>query len=262
MSSFIWRDLIPDCNGYMRSLGSGKRQKWLDMKIGILQTGQSPQELRATLGDYPDFFRHLLAGRGLSFQTWHVEAMEFPASVHDADGWLITGSRHGVYEDHPFIAPLEQFIRDAFDASVPMVGICFGHQIIAQALGGKVEKFAGGWAVGAQEYDFGGQTLTLNAWHQDQVTRAPDSAELLGTNPFCANAALIYPGRALTIQAHPEFSDEFVQGLIDTRARGVVPDPIQDQAEARMGGKRDNAQIADRIEAFFRDNRAASKPAA
>jgi len=105
------------------------------MQIGILQTGASPDALRGEHGDYPDFFERLLQGRGLAFRRFHVEAMEFPASVQECDGWLITGSRHGAYEDHPFIKPLEDFIRRAYDERVPMVGICFGHQIMADALG-------------------------------------------------------------------------------------------------------------------------------
>lgn len=232
------------------------------MKIGILQTGQAPETIRGALGDYPDLFQHLLDGHGLGFRNYHVEAMEFPASIHDADGWLITGSRHGAYEDHAFIPPLEAFIRDAYAAAVPMVGICFGHQIIAQALGGRVEKFDGGWSVGAQDYDFGGQTLTLNAWHQDQVVTRPEGAQVAASSGFCENAALIYPGRAFTVQAHPEFRDEFIQGLIDTRARGVVPDPLLDKANARMGGKRDNDVLAERIGAFFHAAKAARKGAA
>lgn len=221
------------------------------MKIGILQTGQAPETIRGALGDYPELFSHLLADQGFSFRNYHVEAMDFPASIHDADGWLITGSRHGAYEDHAFIAPLEGFIRDAYGAAVPMVGICFGHQIIAQALGGKVEKFPGGWSVGAQDYDFGDEKLTLNAWHQDQVTQRPEGAEVAARSGFCENAALIYPGRAFTVQAHPEFRDDFVQGLIDTRARGVVPDPLLEAAGARMGGKRDSDVLAERIAEFF-----------
>ena len=222
------------------------------MKIGILQTGQAPETIRGALGDYPEMFAQLLADQGFSFDSYHVEAMAFPASIHDADGWLITGSRHGAYEDHAFIPPLEAFIRDAYAAAVPMVGICFGHQIIAQALGGKVEKVNGGWSVGAQDYDFGDEKLTLNAWHQDQVVTRPDGAEVAATSGFCENAALIYPGRAFTVQAHPEFSDGFVQGLMDTRARGIVPDALLDVANARMGGKRDNDVLASRIAAFFR----------
>ncbi|MFV0294421.1 MAG: type 1 glutamine amidotransferase [Paracoccus sp. (in: a-proteobacteria)] len=224
------------------------------MHIGILQTGQAPDALRDKLGDYPDFFVRLLAGRGLIFTIYHVEAMKFPDSIHDADGWLLTGSRHGAYEDHPFIQPLENFIREAYAAAIPMVGICFGHQIIAQALGGKVEKFSGGWSVGAQDYQFGDRTLTLNAWHQDQIIQRPEGSEIAASSAFCENAALIYPGHALTVQAHPEFEDSFIEGLIETRAKGVVPDDLLDQAHKRMGGRRDNAELAILIESFFRNS--------
>jgi GMP synthase-like glutamine amidotransferase len=225
------------------------------MRIGILQCGQSPAQLKDELGDYPDMFVRLLDGRGFTFRTWHVEGMEFPADVHEAEGWLLTGSRHGAYEDHDFIPPLEDFIRQAHSAGVPMVGICFGHQIIAQALGGKVVKHPDGWAVGAQDYDFGGKPVTLNAWHQDQVVSRPGGAEVAGRSDFCRNAALIYGDRAFTVQAHPEFDDAFVQGLMDTRARGVVPQDLLDRAAARMGQARDASGIADRIEAFFKQPR-------
>ena len=223
------------------------------MQIGILQCGQAPEALKDQAGDYPDMFIRLLAESGFTFRNYHVEGMEFPASVHDADGWLLTGARHGAYEAHDFIPPLEDFIREAYAEAVPMVGICFGHQIIAQALGGKVEKYAEGWSVGAKEYDFEGETLTLNAWHQDQVTQLPEGARVVGQNDFCANAALLYPGRAFTVQPHPEFTDSFVQGLIETRAIGVVPTPLLDRARAGMGGKRDSDVIAARIAAFFRE---------
>ncbi len=225
------------------------------MLIGILQTGQAPAELRERTGDYPAMFEQLLAGQGFDFRTWHVEAMEFPESVHDADGWLITGARHGVYEDHPFIPKLESFIRKARDAHVPMVGICFGHQIIAQALGGKVEKFGGGWAVGPQEYDFQGEPVTLNAWHQDQVVRPPESADVVATDDFCRYAALAYDDWALTVQAHPEYDEGFIDGLMQTRGKGLVPEPLMDQARARFGKPNSSAEMATRIARFFKQPR-------
>ena len=222
------------------------------MRIGILKCGQSPEILRGDQGDYDTMFERLLAGRGFDFDSYHVETMEFPDNIHSADGWLLTGSRHGAYEDHAFIPPLETFIRDAYAQSVPMVGICFGHQIIAQALGGKVVKHPAGWAVGAQDYEFDGEKITLNAWHQDQVTELPQGAEVAATNAFCENAALVYGNRAYTVQAHPEFDDSFVDGLIEHRAKGVVPPDLLEAARARMGGARQSGSIADRIEAFFK----------
>ncbi|MFN7050923.1 MAG: type 1 glutamine amidotransferase [Gemmobacter sp.] len=228
------------------------------MLIGILQTGQAPDALAAQSGDYPDMFRRLLAEQGLSFRTYRVLDLEFPASVSECDGWLITGSRFGAYEDHAFIPPLEDFIRQAFAQAVPMVGICFGHQIIAQALGGKVEKFAGGWSVGPTEYDFGGQALRLNAWHQDQVVERPAMAQVAGRSAFCENAALVYDDRIFTVQAHPEFRSEFVDGLMKTRGKGVVPDRLMEEAGARLDQPIDDQILARRIADFFKAPRKAA----
>ncbi|MFN6976631.1 MAG: type 1 glutamine amidotransferase [Gemmobacter sp.] len=226
------------------------------MQIGILQTGRAPDALVGTTGDYPAMFARLLDGYGFTFRTWAVVDMDFPKGVHDADGWLITGSRHGAYEDHPFIKPLEAFIRDAYAAHVPMVGICFGHQIIAQALGGRVEKFSGGWSVGPTVYDFEGEAVTLNAWHQDQVTALPPGARIVARGPMCDYAALAYDDRALTIQAHPEFSRDFIEGLMQTRGRGLVPEDRLAAASERRGRPLSDQAVADRIAAFFKQPRA------
>ncbi len=223
------------------------------MLIGILQTGHAPDALRPDHGDYDDLFRRLLGGRDFSFRTYAVVDGAFPDGPEAADGWLITGSRHGAYEDHPWIPRLEAFIREARAAGVPIVGICFGHQIIAQALGGKVEKFPGGWSVGPTEYDWGGETIRLNAWHQDQVTALPEGATVVASSPFCANAALVYGDSILTVQAHPEFHRAFAADMIEKRGRGIVPDPLLDAAKERLkAAPLDDTRIADRIAAFLR----------
>ncbi len=221
------------------------------MLIGILETGLAPEALRERSGSYPDMFARLLGPYDFEFRTWSVVQMRFPDSVFDAEGWLITGSRHGAYEDLPFIRPLEALIRRAVEEAIPVVGICFGHQIVARALGGRVEKFDGGWAVGPQAYDFGGETLTLNAWHQDQVIEPPAEAEIIATHPFCPYAGLRYGDRALTVQAHPEFDDGFLEGLIEARGRGLVPDDRLEAALDRLGRKNDADVIAARIAQFF-----------
>lgn len=222
------------------------------MKIGILQTGRSPDELRARHGDYDDLFKRLLAGRGFEFVTFKVLDGELPNTVNDADGWLITGSRFGAYEDHEWIPPLEEFLRATYAKGVPIVGVCFGHQILAQALGGKIEKYDGGWAVGPTDYDMtDGQGERIMAWHQDQVTGLPKDAEVIGSNDFCANAILAYGDKALTVQPHPEFSADFLADLIKAR-RDVLPDHVAKAAEARLDDSLTSARYADIFEDFFK----------
>ena len=133
-----------------------------------------------------------------------------------------------------------------------MVGVCFGHQIMAQALGGNVEKFSGGWSVGANDYDFEGQTVTLNAWHQDQVTSVPKGAKIIAHSPFCAVAGLAYGTHGLSVQAHPEFSSEFVDGLMDSRGKGVVPEALLSKARTRLNDKIDQPLLARKIANFFK----------
>ena len=223
------------------------------MLIGILACGHFPVMDGYPERSYSDLYADLLAGRGLTFRTWTVADMEFPDGIHDAEGWLITGSKHGAYEDVPFVKSLEDFIRRAYAADVPLVGICFGHQIIAQALGGKVEKYPGGWAMGRQVYDFedGGETA-LNAWHQDQVTEAPSEARAVAQNDFCENAALAYKGRAYSVQAHPEFDADAIRLLCDVRRAYVTPDLMQ-HVNAGLDQPVANARLADKIAAFFKE---------
>ncbi|WP_324755054.1 type 1 glutamine amidotransferase [Roseovarius sp. Pro17] len=220
--------------------------------VGILLTGHSPEDIKADLGDYDAMFADLLKGHGLTYRTYAVVDGEFPDAVQDCDSWLITGSKHGAYEPHDWIPPLEQFIRDVYDDGRPMVGICFGHQIIAQALGGTVQKYSKGWAVGRQDYLIDGQPVALNAWHQDQVTKLPADATVIGQNAFCDNAALLYGNRILTLQPHPEHTAEFFGRLAESRGRGLVPDDVLDAAIAQMDKPTQHQSVADRMAAFLK----------
>ena len=222
------------------------------MHIGILQSGHFPTGEGHPEQTYGDLYSEFLKGRGLTFETWSVVDMEFPDSIHAADGWLISGSKHGVYEEVPFIKPLEQFVREVYAAQIPLVGICFGHQLMAQALGGKVEKFTGGWSLGRQLYQLDGNEVALNAWHQDQVIQPPAEARTIGTGDSCAHAALAYPGRAFSVQAHPEFDDSHVSLLLDVR-RAALDEDQAATVRANLGKPLSNADLAARITAFFKE---------
>ncbi len=208
--------------------------------------------LVSKFGDYDDMCISLL---GMQFETavYAVLDNDFPDSVQDADGWLISGSRFGVYEDHDWIPPLEDFLRTAYARSIPIVGICFGHQILAQALGGKVEKYSGGWSVGLVEYQMAGaeDPVPINAFHQDQVLEPPADATTIGSTDFCQHAMLAYGNKALTLQPHPEFSNAFTESLIDTRGREVLPASVVESGLHSINQPAAQEKMAEQIQQFF-----------
>ncbi len=221
------------------------------MKIGILIAGNLAEAYEDRYGDFADMFEELLSGRGLTFERFAVVDGVFPDSAHACDGWLVTGSKHGAYEDLPWIARLEEFIRQSYAGNVPIAGICFGHQIIAQALGGKVVKFPGGWGAGTSEFRLPDGELTLHALHQDQVIEAPPEAEVIASSDFCAIAGLAYRGNAISFQPHPEFSRELMRELIEQKFAAGMPREQADAALATLADAPDSVKLADKLAEFF-----------
>jgi len=199
------------------------------MRLAILETGRPPGDLSERFGDYPSMFERLL-GDSFDIDVFEARAGQIPEpTTHHA--YLITGSPAGVYEPLPWIEPLLEFIRDSKQAR--MVGVCFGHQAMAQALGGRVEKSHKGWSTGLHRYDIverqpwmdSSDPIAIPASHQDQVVVQPPNTTIVARSDFTPHAALAWTDRpAISFQFHPEFSPDFAKALIRARS-DALPNP-------------------------------------
>ena len=207
--------------------------------------------MRPAHGEYPDMFARLLSEGGLEtdWRVYDICAGETPQSPDECDGWLISGSKCGVYEDHEWLPPLFELIRQIHAARAPTVGICFGHQAIAHALGGRAEKSDKGWGAGRQTWQICGDAewmrpqlseFSLLASHQDQITQLPPDAVLLAESEFCPFAMFSLGDHIFCMQGHPEFSQAFCGDLLDGRQDVMPPDVWQRAKEtAPLANNRD-----------------------
>ncbi|HEY0325392.1 MAG TPA: type 1 glutamine amidotransferase [Allosphingosinicella sp.] len=225
------------------------------MKLAILEAGTPPAPLEEKFGRYPEMFAGLL-GNGFQYATYDVAAGELPADPSDHDAYLITGSPAGVYEPLPWIEPLKAFLRLA-KGRARLVGICFGHQLMAETFGGHVEKAEKGWGVGLHTYPVvrrepwmdDAPAVSIPASHQDQVVLQPPRTEVLASSIFTPYAALAWTDQpAISFQFHPEFSADYAKALIDVRW-DRLPDP--NAALASLDRPNDNARVGEWIRKFL-----------
>ncbi|MDP3100714.1 MAG: type 1 glutamine amidotransferase [Phenylobacterium sp.] len=228
------------------------------MKLGILQTGAPPRALRAEFGDYPGMFRRLLGEGAYDYSTFDVRD-GMPASVEACDAYLITGSPAAAYDHHPWIAELADFLRAA-SGRAGLVGICFGHQIMVEAFGGRVEKSPKGWGTGLHHYAVRdrmawmdeGAVLAATASHQDQVVRAPAGARVLAGSDFTPFGMLAYAdGRSMSLQLHPEFDQAFGEALIEVGRSATYTEEQADQALTTYAAPDDHLRLAQWIRTFL-----------
>jgi len=231
------------------------------MHIGILRTDAVRPEWVAAHGEYPDMFQRLLLAEDptLTFTTWDVEAGQLPEAEDAADGFLITGSKSSVYDDKVWIRALEDYIRRLHAARRKLIGICFGHQLVAQALGGAVAKSPKGWGVGVNCYDLDvkaldladGPQVCLIASHQDQVMEMPPGARQIARNAHCEYAGMAIGDHILTFQGHPEFTPAYSREIMTFRREMIGESRVIEGMQSLEDRQHEGARVARWMLAFM-----------
>jgi GMP synthase-like glutamine amidotransferase len=229
-------------------------------RITIVEAGLVPDKYRARYGSFPEMFARMIRATDASahFDVVSVAAGEPLPDPRSLQAILITGSVAGVYDELDWIAPLEDFVRAAYAARTPMVGVCFGHQLIAQAMGGVVRQSDKGWGIGRHVYRvtpgngvIEDAELAISCSHQDQVIVAPATARTIMSSPFTPHAGLLYAnGATFTVQPHPEFDADFAFELCEARA-GIAPDSVVAAAKASLAEPLDGARLGGALTRFL-----------
>ena len=202
------------------------------VKVGLLECDHVREELRHIAGDYQDMFPALFSNVApeWEFQFYDVWNGHFPVSVEECDIYICTGSKSSVYDQEDWITRLKNFVVDIYQSQKTFIGVCFGHQMLGEALGGKVEKSPVGWCVGVHRFQLTAReswmqpftdAFNLLMMCQDQVVQLPPDATLLAETPDCPHAMFRMGERMLGIQAHPEFSKKYDQALMELRVERI-----------------------------------------
>jgi len=230
--------------------------------VTIIETGLVSPANRERHGSYPQMFEAMIraAAPSVTFDTVSIPAGEKLPDAGKLEAILLTGSAAGVYDGFDWIAPLEDFVRAAHGADVPMVGFCFGHQLIAQALGGVARKSEKGWGLGRHVYDVAprnnlieGTRIAIACSHQDQVITPPAGARTILSSDFTPHAGLLYAGgTTLSVQPHPEFSVGFALACCEmARSKGDAPDSVVAPAQASLAEPLESARLGGAITRFL-----------
>ena len=230
------------------------------MKIAILETGAPPSGMEETFGRYGQMFEALLGETAFDWSVIDVRTGALPQRPEDFDGYLITGSASGVYDPEPWIAQTRKFLQET-KGKAALVGVCFGHQLMAEAFGGQVIKSPKGWAIGLHQYEVmnhrpwmdGAQTIAAPASHQDQVVVPPPNSTVLAGSDFTPFGMLAYDDQpAVSIQLHPEFDPAYAKALIKAR-RGIrYSEEMADQGLASLELPNDRNRLSRWIGDFFK----------
>lgn len=236
----------------------------MSLRIGLLQCDHVADELINSHGDYQDMFSNLLHAQDQNIEVvvYDLTANNFPIDLHACDGYIITGSQFSVYDDIPWIHKAKTLVAKLYQAEIPTIGICFGHQLMAEALGGKVKKAEDkGWGVGVHNWEVKSESewmgenvpanFSLRATHQDQVIEMPADSKLYASSDFCPIAGFQTGKHFLSMQGHPEFSSEYSNALIDKRV-DIIGDKVVARARKSLEKKVDSDSVGAWMVAFIR----------
>lgn len=211
------------------------------MRIALLVCDHVSEVLRKRHGDYVAMFQKLIPEYNL--EPYHVIDNVFPA-VDDYDAFVVTGSKHSVYDPMEWIENLKTLTREAFEKEKKYLGICFGHQMIAESLGGKVSKAEIGFLIGIHSFEIFHYPSWMNQKPptynvlmlcQDQVSKLPPHAQVLAESPTCPTGMMTIKKHILGIQGHPEFTKTYNQDVFESRVDRIGTAKVKRAQESLQG---------------------------
>ncbi|MEZ4829843.1 MAG: amidotransferase [Bacteroidia bacterium] len=227
------------------------------MKTGLLVCDHINENFRHIAPDYPSMFRRILPGSDLI--PFMVIEGAFPENAEVCDAYIVTGSRFSVYDEVEWVLRLKSFVREIYVSGKKYVGVCFGHQMLGEALGGKVAKSAKGWCVGVHQFSM----LKEESWMapfqpqvnllmscQDQVVVLPENSIHLASSPDCEIGMFRVGEHMLGIQAHPEFTPEYDRALMESRVERIGKEKVEKGIQS-LQKQTEGALVARWITEFF-----------
>lgn len=226
----------------------------MSLRICILEADDLHPALQERFIGFGAMFKTLFSAQdpAVDFQVFNVVRGEYPAHTESFDAYLVTGSKADAFANDPWIVTLAEYVRERFAQGDVLLGICFGHQIIALALGGDTQRSNKGWGIGLHRYTLSYQpawlvddleAFQLLISHRDQVTALPEGAEVLASSAFCENAAFVLGQQVLCFQGHPEFTADFSRGLLQIRESIYDADQYQAACQS-LAHRHDGARVA------------------